>query len=172
MTDEQVDAVITKTLEGAPKDSMRWSTRSMAREVGLTQSAVSRIWRAFGLQPHRQDTFKLSKNRAVEVLRELSPADAVRPLRAEFGLSERQARRHVNAALRRPEGVAVPERTAVFTVRLAPSLIGGLRAHGGRDRPDVERGGRRGGARGYLRPIPFQWSYAVKPRPGWPICQL
>jgi transposase len=62
ITDEQVDAVITKTLESTPKDATHWSTRSMAKEVGLTQTAVSRIWRAFGLQPHRQDTFKLSKD--------------------------------------------------------------------------------------------------------------
>ena len=62
ITDEQVDAVITKTLEGTPRDATHWSTRLMAREVGLTQTAVSRIWRAFGLQPHRQDTFKLSKD--------------------------------------------------------------------------------------------------------------
>src|SRR3954466_2260138 len=62
ITDEQVDAVITKTLESTPKDATHWSTRSMAKEAGLTQTAVSRIWRAFGLQPHRQDTFKLSKD--------------------------------------------------------------------------------------------------------------
>jgi transposase len=62
ITDEQVDLVITTTLESSPKDATHWSTRSMAREVGLTQTAVSRIWRAFGLQPHRQDTFKLSKD--------------------------------------------------------------------------------------------------------------
>lgn len=62
ISDEQVDAVITKTLETTPKDATHWSTRSMAAEVGLTQTAVSRIWRAFGLQPHRQDTFKLSKD--------------------------------------------------------------------------------------------------------------
>ena len=62
ITDEQVDAVITTTLESTPRDATHWSTRSMAREVGLTQTAVSRIWRAFGLQPHRQDTFKLSKD--------------------------------------------------------------------------------------------------------------
>ena len=62
ITDEQVDAVITKTLESKPRAATHWSTRSMAAEVGLTQTAVSRIWRAFGLQPHRQDTFKLSKD--------------------------------------------------------------------------------------------------------------
>src|SRR5215211_2100579 len=62
ITDEQVDAVITTTLESTPKEATHWSTRSMAKEVGLTQTAVSRIWRAFGLQPHRQDSFKLSKD--------------------------------------------------------------------------------------------------------------
>jgi transposase len=62
VTDAQVDEVITKTLESAPKNATHWSTRSMAKEVGLTQTAVSRIWRAFGLQPHRQDGFKLSKD--------------------------------------------------------------------------------------------------------------
>jgi transposase len=62
ITDEQVEEVIVKTLESAPKDATHWSTRSMAREVGLTQSAVVRIWRAFGLQPHRQQTWKLSKD--------------------------------------------------------------------------------------------------------------
>jgi transposase len=60
--DEKVEEVIVKTLETTPRDATHWSTRSMAREVGLTQSAVLRIWRAFGLQPHRQQTWKLSKD--------------------------------------------------------------------------------------------------------------
>ena len=62
ITDEQVEAVITRTLEGPPRDATHWSTRSMAREAGVTQNAVLRIWRAFGLQPHRQERFKLSKD--------------------------------------------------------------------------------------------------------------
>jgi transposase len=62
ITDAMVDEVITKTLESAPRDATHWSTRSMAAEVGLTQSAVHRIWRAFGLQPHRSETFKLSRD--------------------------------------------------------------------------------------------------------------
>lgn len=62
ITDEKVEEVIVKTLESTPKDATHWSTRSMAKEVGLTQSAVHRIWRAFGLQPHRQETWKLSKD--------------------------------------------------------------------------------------------------------------
>jgi predicted DNA-binding transcriptional regulator YafY len=73
------------------------------------------------------DEYAVRVNRAVVLLVDLAQADAVRALQAEFGLSERQARRYVNEALARPEGVVVPERTAVFTVRLAPSLIVGLR---------------------------------------------
>ena len=73
------------------------------------------------------DEYAVRVNRAVELLVELAPADAVRGLQAEHGLSERQARRYVNEALARPDGVVVPERTVVFTVRLAPSLIAGLR---------------------------------------------
>lgn len=59
--DAQVEAVIAKTLEERPptQDS-HWSTRSMAKAVGLNQTAVSRIWRAFGLKPHQVDSWKLS----------------------------------------------------------------------------------------------------------------
>jgi transposase len=52
--DARVDAVIAKTLESVPAEATHWSTRMMAREMSLSQTAVSRIWRAFGLQPHRQ----------------------------------------------------------------------------------------------------------------------
>jgi transposase len=62
VSDEQVEAVITRTLESAPADATHWSTRSLAAELGLSQSAVSRIWRAFGLAPHRQDAWKLSRD--------------------------------------------------------------------------------------------------------------
>ncbi|NHZ79000.1 IS630 family transposase [Massilia sp. CCM 8695] len=58
--DARVDAVIAKTLETQPMNASHWSTRTMAKEARLSQTAVSRIWRAFGLQPHRQETFKLS----------------------------------------------------------------------------------------------------------------
>ena len=62
VTDAKVEEVIARTLESAPQDATHWSTRSMAKETGLTQTAVSQIWRAFGLQPHRQDSWKLSKD--------------------------------------------------------------------------------------------------------------
>ncbi|MGH9044290.1 MAG: IS630 family transposase [Acidimicrobiales bacterium] len=58
--DDAVEAVIVKTLEETPKDATHWSTRSMAQVTGMSQSAISRIWRAFGLKPHLVDTFKLS----------------------------------------------------------------------------------------------------------------
>src|SRR5450631_2568825 len=60
LDDARIDAVIAMTLEQRPADATHWSTRTMARASGLSQTAVSRIWRAFGLQPHRQETFKLS----------------------------------------------------------------------------------------------------------------
>jgi transposase len=61
ITDEQVELVITKTLEErGPGEDTHWSTRSMATATGMSQSAVSRIWRAFGLKPHLVETWKLS----------------------------------------------------------------------------------------------------------------
>ena len=62
ITDEQVEAVVIKTLESTPRNATHWSTRSMAAEMEMTQNAISRIWRAFGLQPHRQERWKLSKD--------------------------------------------------------------------------------------------------------------
>lgn len=62
ISDTDVERVIAKTLETKPRGATHWSTRSMARETAMSQSAISRIWRAFGLQPHRSETFKLSKD--------------------------------------------------------------------------------------------------------------
>ena len=60
--DEQVEQVIAMTLNQLPKAATHWSTRTMAQATGLTQNAVFRIWHAFGLQPHRVETFKLSSD--------------------------------------------------------------------------------------------------------------
>jgi len=62
ISDEQVEAVLTKTLEEQPRDSTHWSTRSMAAASGLSHDTVHQIWHAFGLQPHRVETFKLSND--------------------------------------------------------------------------------------------------------------
>jgi len=60
--DAQVERVVRLTLETTPTDATHWSTRAMAKRCGLSQTMVSRIWRAFGLQPHRVESFKLSKD--------------------------------------------------------------------------------------------------------------
>ena len=60
LSDAQIEAVLTKMLESKPSDATHWSTRSLARATGLNQTAVSRIWRAFALQPQRSENFKLS----------------------------------------------------------------------------------------------------------------
>ena len=62
VTDEDVERVITLTLETTPKDATHWSTRSMAQRSGLSHNTIGRIWRAFGLQPHRTEAFKLSSD--------------------------------------------------------------------------------------------------------------
>jgi len=60
--DAQIERVVRLTLESTPADATHWSTRAMAKRSGLSQSTIGRIWRAFGLQPHRVEGFKLSKD--------------------------------------------------------------------------------------------------------------
>jgi transposase len=70
--DEAVERLVALTLEEAPRGATHWSTRSMARRAGMSQTAVSRIWRAFGLRPHRIEAFKLSSDPAfVEKVRDV-----------------------------------------------------------------------------------------------------
>jgi transposase len=81
IADSRVEDVITRTLESKPEAGTHWSTRGMAETTGLSQSAIVRIWHAFGLQPHRTETFKLSTDPLfVEKVRDvvglyLSPPD-------------------------------------------------------------------------------------------------
>jgi len=58
--DHQIERVITTTLESLPKDATHWSTRGLAKQLGLSHMTIARIWRAFGLKPHLAETFKLS----------------------------------------------------------------------------------------------------------------
>ena len=60
--DERIAEIIGRTLEETPPDGTHWSLRSMARAVGYAPSTIHRIWQAFGLQPHRSETFKLSSD--------------------------------------------------------------------------------------------------------------
>lgn len=72
ITDEQVEAVVVKTLESTPSDATHWSTRSMAAASGISRNSVQRIWKAFGLRPHRAETFKLSADpQFVEKVRDI-----------------------------------------------------------------------------------------------------
>src|SRR5262245_16095590 len=60
--DEKIEDVIVRTLESTPRGATHWSTRSMAKATGYSHMTISRVWRAFGLQPHRSETFKLSSD--------------------------------------------------------------------------------------------------------------
>ena len=60
ITDAQVEEVVVRTLEETPEGATHWSKRELARQVGISPASVHRIWRAFGLQPWRTETFKIS----------------------------------------------------------------------------------------------------------------
>jgi len=62
LLDEEVEKVVTQTLESIPRNATHWSTRKMSEATGVSTTSVSRIWHAFGLKPHRVETFKLSKD--------------------------------------------------------------------------------------------------------------
>lgn len=63
ITDAKVEEAVTQTLEGLPRAATHWSTRSLAEKVGLSQSAVVRIWHSFGLRPHRSETLEVRGSR-------------------------------------------------------------------------------------------------------------
>ena len=58
MSDEQVEQVVVRTLESTSRGQTHWSTRSLAKTTGLSRMTINRIWRDFGLQPHRTESFK------------------------------------------------------------------------------------------------------------------
>jgi transposase len=72
VTDQEVEQVIIQTLETTPRGETHWSTRGLAKATGLSRMTISRIWHAFGLQPHRNDTFKLSPDpQLIEKVRDI-----------------------------------------------------------------------------------------------------
>jgi transposase len=86
ISDAKVERVVTLTLESTPAEATHWSIRSMAKRCGLSRTTVQRIWRAFALQPHRTETFKLSTDPLfIEKVRDivglyLNPPDRAQPL--------------------------------------------------------------------------------------------
>src|SRR5918997_3935087 len=95
VTDQRVAELLVRTLETMPEDATHWSTRSMAAACGLSPATVHRVWRAFGLKPHRLETFKLSADpEFVEKVRDivglyLSPPDRSGAPRATSGTAPR-----------------------------------------------------------------------------------
>jgi transposase len=72
VSDDQVEKVVIQTLENTPRGQTHWSTRGLAKASGLSRMTISRIWHAFGLQPHRSDTFKLSPDpQLIEKVRDI-----------------------------------------------------------------------------------------------------
>lgn len=72
VSDAQVEQVVIQTLESTPRGETHWSTRGLAKATGLSRMTISRIWHAFGLQPHRSDTFKLSPDpQLIEKVRDI-----------------------------------------------------------------------------------------------------
>ena len=72
VSDDQVEQVIVRTLESTPRGQTHWSTRELAKATGLSRMTISRIWQAFGLQPHRSETFKLSPDpQLIEKVRDI-----------------------------------------------------------------------------------------------------
>jgi transposase len=87
VSDEQVEKVVIQTLESTPRGQTHWSTRELAKASGLSRMTVSRIWRAFGLQPHRSDTFKLSPDPLlIEKVRDIAGLYIHRPTTALLNL--------------------------------------------------------------------------------------
>ncbi len=83
VTDAQVEAAVTRTLESKPADATHWSTRTLAHDLGLSQAAVSRIWRAFGMTPRLRESFKLSTDPFfVEQVRDVVSLDLDPPAKA------------------------------------------------------------------------------------------
>jgi transposase len=98
ITDEQVEAVIVRTLETTPRGATHWSTREMAKTMGMSRMAISRIWHAFGLQPHRSETFKLSNDPLlVEKVRDIVGLylDPRRTRRCSASMRSRKCRRSI-----------------------------------------------------------------------------
>src|SRR5215470_13960480 len=102
VSDEQVERVVMQTLESTPRGQTHWSTRELAKTAGLSRMTISRIWRAFGLQPHRSDTFKLMAAQAAPFSRSLHAH--IRFVAASGGAMVRRTHEQTDPARRVPQG--------------------------------------------------------------------
>lgn len=124
--DADIERVITMTLESRPSNATQWSTRSMAAASGLSRTAVLRVWHAFGLQPHRSETFKLSKDPLfIEKVRDitglyLNPPDRALVLCADEK-SQIQALDRTQPVL--PMDFGVPERRTHDYIRYGTTTL-------------------------------------------------
>ena len=122
VSDAQIERVVRMTLERTPADATHWSTRAMARRSGLSQTMVSRIWRAFALQPHRVEGFKLSKDPLfVEKVRDIAGLYLNPPDRA-LVLRKPRFRRLIAASRCCRCVPAKPSAAARITCVTAPSI--------------------------------------------------
>jgi transposase len=134
ISDDQVEAVIVKTLETTPPGETHWSTRSMAKAAGLSHSTIGRIWRTFRLQPHRTESFKLSPDpQLVDKIRDVVGLYTNPPTNAVvFSVDEKsqiQALERAQPIL--PMDMGQPERGAqLHSQRNARSLRGAQRRDG------------------------------------------
>jgi transposase len=103
LTEDVVERVVVATLEQAPpRGDSHWSTRSMAKRTGLNQTAVSRIWRAFGLKPHLVDDCKLSTNpQFIEKVRDIVGLYLAPPVGAMVLAVDEKARCRLSIGVRR-----------------------------------------------------------------------
>src|SRR2546423_5156506 len=127
ITDEQVEAVIVKTLEEAPsRQDSHWSTRSMAKATGMSQTAISRIWRAFGLKPHLVDTWKLSTDpQFIDKVRDVVGLDLDPPDKAMVLAVDEKSQKQVleRTAPRLPVMPGVPGRQTHDYVRYGTTSL-------------------------------------------------
>ena len=129
ITDAQVEQALARTLEAKPTDATHWSTRSLARDLGLSQTAVSRIWRAFGLKPHLHETFKLSTDPFfTEKVRDVVGLYLARPRKPLSCASTRRARFRLWTAPNRPNRCSsvAPRRPPTTTSGTAPRACSAL----------------------------------------------
>jgi transposase len=117
--DDQVAVVIERTLRTTPADATHWSIRSMAAETGFSHTTIRRMWVAFGLQPHRSQTFKLSNDPLfVDKVRDIVGLYLSPPNRAlVLGIDEKSQSRRWIGSSRSCRCLGVPERRTHNYVR-------------------------------------------------------